>query len=82
MRTLHLIALASLAAAGCGHHKNLTLLERDLRWQEDEIYHLECLLDESDAAREATIRENEALKKELATGDRGPGYDAHATGDQ
>ena len=75
MRTVHLILLASLVAAGCGNHKNIVLLERDLRLQEDEIYHLECLLDECEASREATIRENESLKKELATGDRGPGYD-------
>jgi hypothetical protein len=80
MRTVPLLILTSLLAAGCGHRNNIVLLERDLRLQEDEIYHLECLLDECEAARESTIRENESLKKELATGDRGPGYDSPDSG--
>ena len=52
------------------------LLEQESRLLEDRIYQLEAMLDDSCAAREATIRENEALKKELAGGDRGPGRDA------
>ena len=73
MRTLQ-IALAALvlAAVGCRSNTNQVLLERDLRLQEDHIYELECMLEDACAAREATLRENEALKRELS-GERGPG---------
>ncbi len=75
MRTLQLTLLAlALCAAGCATNST-TLLERDLRMQEDKIYQLQAMLDDSCAARESTIRENEALKRELAGGDPGPGSD-------
>lgn len=67
-----------LVTAGCRTDPATVLLERDLRMQEDRIYHLESCLDDACAAREATIRENDALKKELAGGDRGPGSDSGA----
>ncbi|MEX2112366.1 MAG: hypothetical protein WD845_04230 [Pirellulales bacterium] len=68
MRTLPIaIACLSLLTLGCraAMNNNITLLERDLRLQEDEIYHLQACLEDAQAAREATIRENEALKQEL-----------------
>jgi hypothetical protein len=62
--------------AGCRGARDATvLLERDLRLQEDKIYQLQACLDDACAAREATIRENEALKAELSGGDRGAGSD-------
>jgi len=77
MRTLPLALCAlTLLTLGCRVDPNQVLLEQEARMLEDRIYHLEAQLDDSCAAREATIRENEALKKELAGGDRGPGRDA------
>lgn len=74
MRTLPLALCAlTLLAFGCRTNPNQVLLEQESRLLEDRIYQLEAQLDDSCAAREATIRENEALKKELASGDRGPG---------
>ncbi len=74
MRTFSLALLSvALLALGCRVNSSQVLLERDLRLQEDKIWELEGMLNNSDAAREATLRENEALKKELAGGDRGPG---------
>jgi hypothetical protein len=75
MRTLRIALwiLLPLVASGCRTDPNQVLLERESRLLEDKIYHLESLLDDCHAAREATIRENEALKKELASGDRGAG---------
>ncbi len=76
MRTLRaLLLLLGLCALGCKTDPNQVLLERDLRLQEDRIYELESMLEECCGAREATIRENQALKKELAGGDRGAGPD-------
>ncbi len=72
-----LLSLA-LATAGCRTDPATTLLERDLRMQEDRIYQLEACLDDACAAREATIRENESLKKELDSGDRGAGSESGA----
>ncbi len=73
MRTMHIaLAVLLLAGAGCRTNTNQVLLERDLRLQEDKIYQLECMLEDACAAREATLRENEALKRELS-GERGPG---------
>ncbi len=82
MRTLSL-ALCALAlfAVGCRTNPNQALLEQESRLLEDRVYQLEAMLDDSCAAREATIRENEALKKELAGGDRGPGRDASGSYD-
>jgi hypothetical protein len=77
MRTFKLALLSlPLIALGCRTNPNEMQLERESRMLEDKIFHLESLLDDCHSAREATIRENEALKKELAGGDRGagPGY--------
>jgi hypothetical protein len=61
----HLVWCAGLLVLGCRADTSTVLLERDLRMQEDKIYHLQGWLDESEAARESTIRENDALKQEL-----------------
>lgn len=76
MRTLPLaIACVCLTLAGCraAMKSDMVLLERDLRLQEDEIYRLQACLDDMCAAREATIRENESLKQELAGASGGGG---------
>ncbi|MBI3838743.1 MAG: hypothetical protein HY288_12520 [Planctomycetia bacterium] len=74
MRTFKLaLLILPLVALGCRTNPNEMLLERESRMLEDKIYHLESLLDDCHSAREATIRENEALKKEVASGDRGAG---------
>ena len=76
MRTFKLALLSlPLVALGCRTNPNEMQLERESRMLEDKIYHLESLLDDCHSAREATIRENEALKKELASGDRGAAGD-------
>ncbi len=81
MRTLPLvIAVMSMTLVGCraAMKSDMTLLERDLRLQEDEIYRLQACLDDMCAAREATIRENEALKQELSDGSSGGGAGSSA----
>jgi hypothetical protein len=67
------LAVGLCAAPGCKSHGNSELLERELRCQEDRIYQLEDELDEACYALESSRRENEALKKELAGGDKGAG---------
>jgi hypothetical protein len=72
MRTfLIVLALAVMASFGCRTNSGQVLLERDLRLQEDRIWQLESMLDDACAAREATIRENNELKKELTRAERG-----------
>ena len=61
----HLVCLTGLLLLGCRADNSTVLLERDLRLQEDKIYHLQACLEDAQMAREATIRENEALKREL-----------------
>ncbi len=82
MRTLPItIACLALLTLGCkaAMRNDIVLLERDLRLQEDEIYRLQACLDDAQAAREATIRENESLKQELSQGSTsGPGIDTTA----
>ncbi len=70
MRTFRValyLSLPPLLALGCRTNPNQVLMERDLRLQEDRIYELEAMLDDCRCARETTIRENEALKRELTT---------------
>ncbi len=80
MRTLPFALCAlTLLTLGCRTNPNQVLLEQESRLLEDRIYQLEAQLDDSCAAREATIRENESLKKELAGGDPGPGRDTRGS---
>src|SRR5262245_59235642 len=66
MRTFKLAScLLALVAFGCRTDPNTMLLERDLRLQEDKIFHLQAMLEDCCAAREAAARENEDLKRQL-----------------
>ena len=68
-----LAAVLCFSAPGCKSNGNSELLERELRCQEDRIYHLEDELEEASYALEASRRENETLKKEITGGDKGAG---------
>ena len=57
--------LVVLAAGGCRSHLNQQLLERELRLQEDQIYHLQDVLEEKCARLEHAVRENSSLKRQL-----------------
>lgn len=66
MRTLQItLCLLPLFALGCRMDPNQALLEQEARRLEDQVYHLQACLEDCHAAREATIRENESLKREL-----------------
>jgi hypothetical protein len=68
-----LAALVLLALSGCRHSDvNRELVERELRLQEDEIYHLHGEVSERETRLAATRRENEILKRELIEA-RSPG---------
>jgi hypothetical protein len=67
------LAALSAAAPGCKSNGDAELLERELRGQEDRIYQLEDELDDAQYALEASRRENQSLKGEMAGGDRGAG---------
>jgi uncharacterized coiled-coil protein SlyX len=54
-----------LALAACRTDPNISILERELRFQEDKIYHLQDCLDDEQATLEACRRENDALRKRL-----------------
>jgi hypothetical protein len=71
LQSLALALCALIAVVGCKSHANSELLERELRKQEDCIYHLEGELDSMDAMLESARRENMALKKEMSSGDKG-----------
>jgi hypothetical protein len=79
MLGISLIALP-LLALGCRTNPNQLLLEQESRMLEDKVYHLQAMLEDSHAAREATVRENEALKREIAGGDSGAGPTVPPTG--
>lgn len=65
-----LIAAVLLSAAGCSNaRQNAELLERDSRWQEDEIYYLQEQLNEYEQRLDSCRRENASLKKELGVTD-------------
>ena len=69
-----LLWLTPLVALGCRTDPNQILLEQEARMLEDRVYQLQGCLADCQAAREAAIRENESLKKQL-DGDRGSGGD-------
>lgn len=67
MRTLRIaLCILPLVALGCRANSSQLLLEQESRRWEDEAYRLTGCLEDCHAAREATNRENEQLKKELA----------------
>lgn len=75
---LLLPALAACVLAGCqsGANQTQALLERELRLQEDKIYHLQAIIEDKEMMLDSSRRENEALKHELGTGDRVPAVDS------
>jgi hypothetical protein len=58
----------ALMAAGCRSNGGQELLERDLRWQEDRIRHLESHICECEQQLEACQQENADLKRQLVSG--------------
>jgi hypothetical protein len=78
MRTLQIALAAWLAtAAGCQSNTGQVLVEQEARVLEDEVYRLEAQLDECCRMAEATKRENEDLRKQLAdAGGSSGGYRA------
>ena len=74
MRTFRIaLAAALLMALGCRSNNTQVLVEQEARMFEDEVYHLEAQLDECCRAKEAAVRENENLKRQLADGRDGGG---------
>jgi hypothetical protein len=59
------LAVAALCAAGCKSDLNQQLLERELRYQEDQIYQLQDQLAEQCARLEYVAGENTSLRKQL-----------------
>lgn len=67
-----LLASAMLVLAGCKTDLNQQLLERELRMQEDQIYHLQDQLQSKSSRLERTAGENASLRRQLGIGDGGP----------
>lgn len=63
---------ASLGLAGCKTDLNQQLLERELRMQEDQIYHLQDQLQTKAARLERTAGENASLRRQLGIGEGAP----------
>jgi len=63
-----LLAAAALAV-GCKSDLNQQLLERELRYQEDQIYHLQDKLAEQCARLEYVADENASLRRQLGVSD-------------
>ena len=60
-----------LMLAGCKTDLNQQLLERELRMQEDQIYHLQDQLLSKNTRLERTTGENASLRRQLGIGDGG-----------
>jgi hypothetical protein len=56
---------ALCVAAGCQSGGNFDAVEREIRWKEDRIYHLEDHLEDYKKRLESAQRENETLRSEL-----------------
>jgi len=65
-------AAIALCAAGCKSDLNQQLLERELRYQEDQIYQLQDELAEKCARLESVAGENSILRKQLGVSDADP----------
>ena len=63
------MALAAACLAGCKSDLNQQLLERELRYQEDQIYQLQDELQEKCARLERAAGENASLRRQLGVGD-------------
>lgn len=70
-RPLSVLCVAALCAAGCKSDFNQQVLERELRMQEDQIYHLQDELQSASARLNRVASENVSLKKQLGIADGG-----------
>jgi hypothetical protein len=66
------LLMAAALLAGCKSDLNQQLLERELRYQEDQIYQLQDELQEKCARLERTSQENVSLRRQLGVGDNDP----------
>lgn len=66
------ILLAPALAVGCKSDFNQQLLERELRYQEDQIYELQDELQEKCARLERVAIENASLRRQLGVGEQDP----------
>ena len=71
-RRLWVLAAATLLA-GCKSDLNQQLLERELRYQEDQIYQLQDELQEKCARLDRMAGENTSLRRQLGVADNDPG---------
>ncbi|NBW87486.1 MAG: hypothetical protein EBR23_11850, partial [Planctomycetia bacterium] len=63
------LTLAAACLAGCKSDLSQQLLERELRYQEDQIYQLQDELQEKCARLERATGENASLRRQLGVGD-------------
>lgn len=66
------LLLAAGLVAGCKSDLNQQLLERELRYQEDQIYQLQDELQEKCARLERAAQENVSLRRQLGVGENDP----------
>jgi hypothetical protein len=64
------LVVVAVATGGCKSDLNQQLLERELRYQEDQIYHLQDELAEKQARLTSVAGENESLRRQLGVGSR------------
>ena len=68
-----------LATAGCKSDLHQQLLERELRYQEDQIYHLQDELDSASGRLRQVAGENASLRRQLGLADSDPASRRGAT---
>lgn len=66
------IVLAAGVAAGCKSDLNQQLLERELRYQEDQIYQLQDELQSTCSRMQSLSSENASLRRQLGVGENDP----------
>jgi len=67
-----LLIMSLLLLAGCKSDLNQQLLERELRYQEDQIYQLQDELQDKCARLESVAGENASLRRQLGVGEKDP----------
>ena len=80
MKTILLVCGLCLVVGGCRGGGGSELLERELRLQEDRLFQLQDALDQCQAMLDASRRENQAIKKEIISGDRGAATESGVPG--